>query len=100
MKHVAGLLSTGAVCAFVLATPAAAQVAGNPGDLHTPTTYTNEFRAGTYSSGPGFAGPFGPVGAIAAPITAPMAVLTGGGARGRCGVVQDFNGRYTASCGL
>jgi hypothetical protein len=39
MKH--GLILAGAICAFALATPAVAQVAGNPGDLHTPTVYTN-----------------------------------------------------------
>ena len=51
---------------------------------------------------PGYAGPFGPLGAITAPITAPVAAMTGGGGPGggRCGVVQDFNGRYAALCGL
>ena len=41
MKHaLTGLLLAGATCAFVAATPAVAQVAGNPGDLHSPTVYT------------------------------------------------------------
>ena len=43
MKHaLIGLLLAGSTCAFVLATPAVAQVAGNPGDLHTPTVYTTQ----------------------------------------------------------
>lgn len=33
-----GILLAGATCAFGLATPAVAQVAGNPGDLHSPTS--------------------------------------------------------------
>ena len=97
-----GLLSTGALCAVLLATPAVAQVAGNPGDLHTPTVYTNEARGEVSGYNPGAAGPFGPVGSlITAPITAPVAAFSGSGYGGaRCGVDQDFNGRYTALCGL
>jgi hypothetical protein len=102
MKHVlTGLLLAGATGAFVLATPAVAQVAGNPGDLHTPTVYTSGVQAQTYGYTPGYGGPLGPLGVIAAPVTAPVAVMTGGGpGGGACGVVQDFNGRYTALCGL
>jgi hypothetical protein len=50
---------------------------------------------------PGYEGPLGPVGVLAAPVTAPFAMLTGGfPGGGGCGVTQDFNGRYTAVCGL
>jgi len=103
MKYtLAALLVAGATCASALATPAVAQVAGNPGDLHTPTVYTKELRAETYGTAPGYGGPLGPLGVLAAPITAPIAAMTGGGAPGApgCGVDQDFNGRYTALCGL
>jgi hypothetical protein len=102
MKHVlTGLLLAGATCAFVAATPAVAQVAGNPGDLHTPTVYTSEARANTYGYTPGYGGPFGPLGILAAPITGPVSMATGGGpSGGGCGVNQDFNGRLTALCGL
>lgn len=58
MKHAfTGLLLAGATCAFVAVTPAAAQVAGNPGDLHTPTVYTGEVHAQTYGYTPGYGGP-------------------------------------------
>lgn len=103
MKHtLAGLLVAGAACASALATPAVAQVAGNPGDLHTPTVYTQQYRAENYGYNPGYGGPLGPIGMLAAPITAPLGALTGGAAPGApaCGVDQDFNGRYTALCGL
>ena len=100
MKRALGLLSTAAVCAFVFASPATAQVAGNPGDQHTPTVYTERYKAETYG-GPGFSGPSGfsaPLGVLGG-ITAPLAALTGAGTQGRCRVEQDFNGRYTALCG-
>jgi hypothetical protein len=101
MKHaLTGLLLAGATCAFVLATPAVAQVAGNPGDLHTPTPYTNEVRANSYGYTPGYGGALGPVGVLAAPMTAPVAAMNGGPSGGACGVSQDFNGRLTALCGL
>jgi hypothetical protein len=104
MKHaLAALVLAGAAYASVLATPAAAQVAGNPDDLHTPTVYTGEVHAQTYGyAAPGYGGALGPLGVLAAPITAPLAAATGGGVSGAapCGVSQDFNGRYTALCGL
>jgi hypothetical protein len=101
MRHaLTGLLLAGATCAFVAATPAVAQVAGNPGDLHTPTVYTSEARANAYGYTPGSGGPLGPLGILAAPITAPVAAMNGGPSGGACGVTQDFNGRYTALCGL
>jgi hypothetical protein len=102
MKHaLVGLLLAGSTCAFVLATPAVAQVAGNPGDLHTPTVYTTESRSQAYETPtPGFGGgPLGPLGILAAPIPAPVAAMNGGPSGG-CGVSQDFNGRLTALCGL
>ncbi|HEY1887301.1 MAG TPA: hypothetical protein VGG86_14855 [Roseiarcus sp.] len=102
MKHaLTGLLLAGATYAFVAATPAVAQVAGNPGDLHSPTVYTTEARANTYGYAPGSGGPLGPLGILAAPFTAPVTMATGGGpSGGGCGVNQDFNGRLTAFCGL
>jgi hypothetical protein len=84
------VLSTAAICAFVSVTPAAAQVAGNPGDLHTRTLYMlesgqspDQYAAGPNAGGPGFLVPsfLGP---------------TPSG----CGVTQDFNGRLTSVCGL
>jgi hypothetical protein len=97
MKHtLTGLLLAGATCAFVLATPAVAQVAGNPGDLHTPTPYINEVRSNSYGYTPGYGGAFGPLGVL----TAPVAAMNGGPSGGACGVSQDFNGRLTALCGL
>ena len=94
-----GLLLAGAACAFVAVTPAVAQVAGNPSDLHTPTVYTSQTRASTYGYTPS-GGSLGPLGILAAPITAPVTMATGGGPSGGCGVYQDFNGRLTALCGL
>lgn len=97
MKYaLTGLLLAGA---FAVATPAVAQVAGNPGDQHTPTVYTSGVQAQTYRSTPGYGGPLGPLGILTAPFTGPVSVggvPSGGG----CGVNQDFNGRYTAICGL
>src|SRR6478672_11394376 len=101
MKHaLTGLLLAGAASAFVFATPAVAQVAGNPGDLHTPTPYTNEVRANTYGVTPGYGGPFGPLNALTAPASGPVSMISGGvPSGGSCGVSQDFNGRLTALCG-
>ena len=102
MKHaLAGLLLAGVTCASILATPAVAQVAGNPGDQHTPSVYTSGVGAQTYGYTPGYGGPLGPLGVLAAPITAPVAAISGGSVgAGGCGVSQDFNGRYTALCGM
>jgi hypothetical protein len=98
MKYaLTGLLLAGSTCAFLLATPAVAQVAGNPGDLHTPTPYTNEVRSQAYGVTPGYGGAFGPLNALTAPIDGPVSMTSGGGS---CGVSQDFNGRLTALCGL
>lgn len=100
MRHaLTGLLLAGATGALMFATPAVAQVAGDPGQSHTPTVYTEEYQAQTYGYTPGSGGPLGPLGVLAAPITAPIAAVSGGG-NGSCGVNQDFNGRYTALCGL
>jgi hypothetical protein len=95
MKHaLTGLLLAGSTCAFLLATPAIAQVAGNPGDQHTPTLHTNEAQSQVYGTAtPGFGGALGPLGILAAP-------NGGGPSGGACGVSQDFNGRLTALCGL
>jgi hypothetical protein len=87
MKRIVSIvLSTAAICAFVSMTPAVAQVAGNPGDIHTRTLYMMEHDqgAGQFAIGPN---------------TGLPAFLAPGGAP-NCGVVQDFNGRYTSVCGL
>ena len=91
-----GLLFAGTTSAL-LATSAFAQVAGNPGDLHTPTPYTNEVRANTYGYTPGSGGPLA---VFAAPFAAPVAMTNGAPGAGGCGVSQDFNGRLTSLCGL
>jgi hypothetical protein len=97
MKNaIKSLLLVGAASAL-LATSASAQVAGNPGDLHTPTPYTTESRANTYGYTPGSGGPLG---VFTAPFTAPVAMANGAPGAGGCGVSQDFNGRLTALCGL
>jgi hypothetical protein len=96
MRHaLAGLLLAGATCASIVVTPAVAQVAGNPGDLHTPTVYTSGVQGQTYGYAPGYGGP---VGVFAAPMSGPVVAMPVGGSG--CGVVQDFNGRYTALFGL
>jgi hypothetical protein len=93
---ITGILVAGATSAL-LATSAFAQVAGNPGDLHTPTPYTTEARTNTYGYTPGSGGPLG---VITAPFTAPVAIMNSAPGAGGCGVSQDFNGRLTALCGL
>jgi hypothetical protein len=106
MKSALGLLSTAAVFAFIAGAPAFAQ-ATSPGAPAGNAPVTAE----EYGYGYGQPGPFAPVGAFASGfgalgagvVAAPGAVM-GGPAyamqpRG-CGVIHDFNGRYTAVCGL
>src|ERR1700735_2902792 len=94
---ITGLLLAAATSAL-LATSAFAQVAGNPGDLHTPTPYTNEVRANTYGYTPGSGGPLGVfIASFTARAVAVMNAVPGAGA---CGVSQHSNGRLTALCGL
>ena len=101
MKYaLTGLLLAGATSAFVFATPALAQVAGNPGDLHTPTPLHRGGSSEHLRRHPGYGGPLGPLGVMASPITALVAALNGGFTGGACVVSQDFNGRLTALCGL
>jgi len=80
------VLSTAAFGAALAATPAVAQVAGNPGDIHTRTVYMmeynhqpNQFAVGATAGFPAFLSP--------SPVQ-------------DCGLIQDFNGRYTSVCGL
>jgi hypothetical protein len=80
------LLSASTVCVLFTAAPAAAQVAGNPGDLHTITPYIAEQRAYTSGYYPSSVGALGVAPAYAA------------SPHGVCGAWQDFNGRYTAAC--
>ena len=123
MQHtLTTLLSAGAVAAALSAVPAAAQVAGNPGDLHTPTQYTQRYDYAPHT-GPGypgygynypagepslFSGIFAPVGFLAsgfgAVVGAPAYVVGGtapayAAAQPGCRAFQDFNGRRTAICG-
>ena len=65
MRHLfTSFLSTAAIAAALSATPVAAQVAGNPGDQHTPTPYTSDYWAQAHGYAPGYGGPFGPIGAV------------------------------------
>lgn len=92
MKSSLGIaMSTAVVGLFVSLTPAVAQVAGNPGDIHDRTLYMMESgqSPGQYAGGPVAVGP-----GVLVP-----SFLQPGGAPG-CGVTQDFNGRYTSVCGL
>jgi hypothetical protein len=67
-------LSAGAICGLLALTPAFAQVAGNPGDLHTRTLYMQQYKAlhGYTARAP-------------EPAKAPE------GANSNCGLVHDFN---------
>jgi len=103
MRHaLTAVLSGAAISALCSFTPAAAQVAGNPGDLHTPTPYTQEYWG---QQSYGSYGPFAPFGAVAGGMGAVIAAPFGGGRYAMapgpaCGVIHDFNGRYTSVCGL
>jgi hypothetical protein len=77
-------LSAAAVCAVVSATPAIAQVAGNPADDHTRTLYMKED------------GRTPDQGTVGAPVLGPLDAAQ---ASSRCHNTQDFNGRYTVVCG-
>ena len=82
-------LSTAAVCAAMTATPGAAQVAGNPGDQHTPTPYTKDYWAQSQSA-------LGSGATSGAPADASAQAAQ---PRPNCAATQDFNGRYTVVCG-
>ena len=74
---------------------------GQPGRFTYADRVHERVDAQAYGYTPGYSGPLGPLGVLTAPITAPVAMLSGGAASGApCGVTQDFNGRYTALCGL
>ena len=82
-------LPAAAIGVFVALTPAVAQVAGNPGDIHDRTLYMTQ-----YGQGPDqLAGPA--AGALVSVVPSFLTPAASG-----CGVIQDFNGRYTSSCGL
>lgn len=99
------LLSTAAVCAFVSATPAAAQetVEGAPRG-EAPINAEPPYTPG-YGSGSGWF--FAPVGAAGAVVAAPFDATMGSQANAaqapvRCHVTRDFygfDGRYTSVCG-
>ena len=84
-----------AMAAF--AAPAGAQVAGNPGDLHTATPYMAQQWTGQRAA---------PASGHEANVLAPFSALTStlgaktSAASGQheCAASQDFNGRYTATC--
>jgi hypothetical protein len=115
-------ITVATVCAFLAAAPALAQdtVTGAPAGTAPVTVEGYGYGPGQ----PGFTGyngyqpaydngwgPFGPVGAIAAGFGAvgsgmvgPTGVAVGGPMYAtrlnpRCGVIHDFNGRYTSVCG-
>jgi hypothetical protein len=82
-------LSTAAIGVLVSLTPALAQVAGNPGDIHTRTLYMMETQnPEQVAGGPTVAGPSFNLPSFLGP------------APSGCGVTQDFNGRYTSICGM
>jgi hypothetical protein len=90
MRHtLTGLLLLGGVsCAFVVATPAVAQVPSSPGhhkhhaNAATPAAYQTQ-------------APSGGVGALG-----PLNALGGAPNGGGCGIATDYMGRQTALCGL
>ena len=102
MKHaLTGLLLAGATCAFVLVTPAVAQVAGNPGDLHTPTVYTSEGRRpDLWLCSRLWRAAWTPRRPDRSDHRAHRRDVGRRAGGAPCGVSQDFNGRYTALCGL
>ena len=64
-------LSAGAIFGLLSMTPALAQVAGNPGDLHTQTLYMQQYKA---------------LGGYTASAREPAKTITNG-----CDLVHDFN---------
>jgi hypothetical protein len=89
MKRSLVVLSTAAIGLFVSLAPAVAQVAGNPGDIHDRTLYMMESGQPTQvAGGPTLGGPTFFVPSFLSP------------APSGCGVIQDFNGRYTSVCGM
>ena len=82
-------LSTAAVCAAMTATPGAAQVAGHPGEQHTPTPYTRDYWSQPQSA----------FGSGITPGAAPSASAQAVQPRPNCAATQDFNGRYSVVCG-
>jgi hypothetical protein len=87
MRHMlTGLLLAGVTCAFVVATPAVAQLASSPGHLKHHATVA---KPAVYEAPSGGVGALGPINAL------------GGGANGgSCGIATDYMGRQTALCGL
>ena len=77
-------VSTAAICAAVSATPAAAQVAGNPADNHNRTVYMQEYGRSPDQ------------GSVGVPV---FGAFEAAQASSRCRNTQDFNGRYTVVCG-
>jgi hypothetical protein len=118
-------MTVAAICAFLAATPAFAQatVTGAPAGTAPVTVEGYGYGPGqpgfngygpAYDNGYAYDngwGPFGPVGAVAAGVGAVgsgMVGTTGVAVGGpmyvtrfnpRCGVIHDFNGRYTSVCG-
>jgi hypothetical protein len=88
-RSLAIALSTAAIGLFVSLTPALAQVAGNPGDIHDRTVYMMESgQPAQVAGGPTLGGPTFFVPSFLSPTPS------------GCGLVQDFNGRYTSVCGM
>ncbi len=102
------LLSTGAVCAFIFATPAAAQTyVAAPAPLAGPVDAAGALVAAPFEAAgaivggltraPAYAPTYAPGYVPAAPVVpvAPFAAMP----RGQCSVLHAWNGRRTAVCG-
>jgi len=120
MNALTTLASIAASAAMLCAASAEAQVAGNPGDLHTPTQYTKRY-AYAPNTGPGYpgygynwptggqpydsSGVFTPIGVVATGVGAiagapfGMAPAPYAANQPGCRAFQDFNGRRTSVCG-
>jgi hypothetical protein len=77
MKRLVAFLSTATICAVVSETPAAAQVAGKIGDLHTQTLYMREHDSDLSQRYAYRLGYTGPLDLVAAPLA-----LVGGASAG------------------
>jgi hypothetical protein len=85
-RTLTGLLLAGVTCAFVVTTPAVAQVPGIAGHLKH---HANAAKPVVYEA------PSGGVGALG-----PLNALAGAPNGGSCGIATDYMGRQVALCGL
>ncbi len=92
MRHALIALSTATICSLAVATPALAQTYPAPPQVNPPPANGNN-----YNSGPPVIGSLVALGT--APFGAVGATPVAGQPLRRCGLLHDFNGRYTAVCG-